>query len=249
MRPPGRIAAPARAKAAGPRETVLPWRGDDLLLRCHATPTDTDAGPLPRLRAFRAEMLYAAGQRPAFRDPDGSFVDPQPLDFGAWHFTAHRDPAAPPAGYIRLAPPALSDHFQSRALIGPDQFAALLPALGVPGSATFEHSRLVVAEHARGVGLGALMNACAVAAARILGAVAMVGTVGFDGGHVTLQQRFGFSVCPGTERYSPLYRDHVCVVAQRTASAAEHPAPYEPLVDLVRQHLARALPDQGESAT
>lgn len=238
------IHTPAPTAAVTPlQELLIGWRGSQLRIRQFALTVDDTTAPLHELCAFRAEIFYANGRRPKFRNAEGRFVDAHSLDHGSYHLTAHAWPDAPPSAYIRLAPPALIDHFQTRALLGPSQFAARLAAHQLPETAIFEHSRLVVSEQARGKGLGALMNAAAMATARALGAAGMVGLCGIDDGQHIFQQRFGFIVSPGTKRYSTIYDDHICVIVNRTQDRA---ADYESLLhELQRRIIAASHRTQG----
>jgi hypothetical protein len=201
------------------REMLFGWHGMNLRIRRLPLMVCDTTTVLQDLRAFRAEILFAGGRRPEFRAPDGRFVDAHMLDHGAYHITAHTEPSGPPKGYIRLAPPALTGHFQTRALLGDERFVTLLETHKILSRAVFEHSRLVVAEAARGVGLGILLNAVAVATARALGAAGMVGICGMDDGQHRLQQRFGFRILPETEHYSTQYQDHVCAVLHRAGNS------------------------------
>lgn len=180
------------------------------------------------VRECRARILYDNGRRPAFQDAEGAHVDEQELDHGAWHFVARRTPDGPPLGYVRLATPAHGELFQTRAYLGPDGFAELLRADGLRPDAVFEHSRLVVEHRARKLGLGVHLNAVAIAAARALGAAAMVGTSGTKDGQDGFHERFGFGAVPGTRRYVPHYTEDVVVMLHRTADGA---GAYADLVD------------------
>ncbi|MFF3313597.1 hypothetical protein [Streptomyces sp. NPDC002952] len=233
------------ARSSTPSLTVIPfrdisvgWRG--LYLRIRRLPLNVcdTTTILQDLRAFRAEILYAAGRRPEFRAPDGRFVDTHILDHGAYHLTVHPDPSMPPSGYIRLAPSVLTSHFQTRALLGEDRFIALLATHEMAQSGVFEHSRLVVAEDARGAGLGILMNAAAIASARALGAAGMVGICGMDDGQHHLQQRFGFTICPDTEHYSTYYQDHVCVISRQIGNMNDE---HEDLVHQLHQRIVSRI--------
>ncbi|MET7458519.1 hypothetical protein ABZT03_43285 [Streptomyces sp. NPDC005574] len=238
----GALPAPAAARF---RDVAVGWRGWHLRIRRLPLAVCDTSAVLQDLRAFRAEILFAAGRRPAFRDFEGHFVDAHMLDHGAYHVTAHPEPSAPPSGYIRLAPPALTGHFQTRAFLGDDRFLSVLEADGMPERAVFEHARMVVAEHARGVGLGVLLNAAAIATARALGAAGMVGICGMDDGQHQLQQRFGFIICPGTEHYSAHYQDHVCAIVHRTD---DRNGEYEDLVHQLHQRITFAISEPARNS-
>ncbi|MFB6396987.1 hypothetical protein [Polymorphospora lycopeni] len=209
------MSAPVRTPApvVGPLwDVVVEQRGWHLHIRQLPLAACNNTRLLQELRAFRAEILYAGGRRPEFRNPAGQYVDAQLLDFGAYHITAHATPTAPPSGYIRLVPPALNGQFQTRELLGPDRFAAVLDLHRIAGEGVYEPSRLVVAGWARGLGLGAVLNAGAIATARALGAAGIVAICGMDDGQHRFHQRFGYRVCAGTEHYSTHYQDHVCAI-------------------------------------
>ncbi|MFI9825835.1 hypothetical protein ACIHFC_36445 [Streptomyces sp. NPDC052013] len=209
------------------------WIVDAFFVPQHPDPSA--AARLERCRSFRARVLWDGGRRSEFRTQGGSFTDAQALDFGAWHFNARREPAGPVLGYIRLVTPATVERYQSREFLGVDRFSAVLEASGVGVSGVFEHSRLVVDPAARGLGLGAHMHAVSMAAARTLGADAMIGITGIADGQFRLYQRFGFDIVPDTQAHVPHYNDDVCVIFNRTSDGADE---YEDLVERVRTGLA-----------
>ncbi|MER6690404.1 ThiF family adenylyltransferase [Streptomyces minutiscleroticus] len=187
---------------------------------------------LERTRRLRARILYDRGRRPGFRTADGVYADEQDLDFGAWHFIARREPHGRPVGYVRLATPETGRLFQTRAYLGADRYEEVLRAYGVGATETFEHSRLVVEHHARKLGLGIYLNAVAIAAARHLGAKAMIGTSGTADGQNLFHERFGFRPVPETRRHVERYTEDVVVLLYRAAGpAGEYNALVEGLED------------------
>ncbi|MFI5592091.1 ThiF family adenylyltransferase [Amycolatopsis sp. NPDC051758] len=183
-------------------------------------PGTGDHAPLDAVRDLRARILFDHGRRPAFLRADGTPVDDQDLDFGAWHFIARRSPAGPPLGYIRLSTPDTGALFQSRAYLGAARYEELLAAEGFAEPEVFEHSRLVVEHRARKLGLGQYLNALAIAAAHHLGARAMIGTSGTKDGQDRFHERFGFRPVPGTRRYVPQYTEDVVIMLHRVADGA-----------------------------
>ncbi|WP_405488355.1 ThiF family adenylyltransferase [Nocardia sp. NBC_00511] len=173
-----------------------------------------------RLRELRARILFDHGRRPDFRAPDGSHVDDQDLDYGAWHFVARREPDGPPLGYIRLSTPETGELFQSRFYLGDDAYQRLLADENTTAAKTFEHSRLVIEHRARKLGLGAYLNAVAIGAAHHLGAELMVGTSGTQDGQDRFHGRFGFRPVPGTRRYTRQYTEEVILLVHRVAEGA-----------------------------
>lgn len=186
-------------------------------------------------RSFRAQILHDEGRRPEFRALDGSYVDQQALDQGAWHFGARHVTSGQLMAYIRLATPTVAEQFQSHAFLGTSRLAALLADQRVDAKRVFEHSRLVVAPTARGMGLGAYMYALAMAAARDLDAEAMIGISGTADGQHMLYERFGFDIIPGTRSYVSHYGEEVCVIFNRTDRGA---GAFEDLVRSLRYNLA-----------
>jgi len=175
-----------------------------------------------QIRRLRARILFDGGRRPEFRDAE-QYVDEQDLDFGAWHFVAWHRAGGPPVGYVRLSTPQVGTLFQSRAFLGAEEFELLLLEQGLGAAETFEHSRLVVEHRARKLGLGIHLNAVAVAAARHLGAKAMIGTSGTADGQDRFHERFGFRPVPGTRRYVEHYTEDVVIMLYRAADGAgEH---------------------------
>lgn len=176
-----------------------------------------------RIRELRARILFDHGRRPDFRTVDGGYADDQALDFGAWHFIGRRQPDGPPLGYVRLSTPETGDLFQTRAHLGAERYESLLRECGCGTAETFEHSRLVVEHQARKLGLGVHLNAFAIAAARCLGAKAMIGTSGTADGQDRFHERFGFRPIPGSRRYVERYTEDVVIMLYRSAfPAGEH---------------------------
>ncbi|MER5635543.1 ThiF family adenylyltransferase [Kitasatospora sp. NPDC002227] len=183
-------------------------------------------------RNLRARILYDRGRRPDFRRPEGDYTDDQDLDFGAWHVFARRRPHERPLGYVRLSTPQTSALFQSRAYLGSEHFEEVLREHGLGPAETFEHSRLVVEHHARKLGLGVHLNAVAIAAARHLGAKAMIGTSGTADGQDLFHERFGFRPLPGTRRYVEQYTEDVVAMLYRAVDPAGE---YHALVELLEE--------------
>jgi GNAT superfamily N-acetyltransferase len=209
------------------------------------------AGDQPRLdsiREVRARVLYDHGRRPAFLTTDGVHADAQDLDHGAWHFTARREPHGPVLGYVRLCPAQIGDLFQSRAFLGPEAYEELLAAQGYRASEVFEHSRLVVEHRARKLGLGVYLNGFAIAAARELGAKAMIGTSGTKDGQDRFHERFGFRPVSGTRRYVEQYTEDVVIMLHRIADGAgEHADLVERLRPRFTALATGAFPRQASS--
>ncbi|MEU8637265.1 ThiF family adenylyltransferase [Amycolatopsis sp. NPDC048633] len=186
----------------------------------HVTAFRGDASLLDAVRELRARILFDHGRRPDFRRANGTHVDDQALDFGAWHFVARQSPAGPPLGYIRLSTPDAGVPYQSREFLGSERYEELLAAEGFPADGVFEHSRLVVEHRARKLGLGQYLNALAVGAAHHLGARAMIGTSGTKDGQDRFHERFGFRPVHGTRRYVPQYTEDVVIMLHRVADGA-----------------------------
>ncbi|MFI5801265.1 ThiF family adenylyltransferase [Streptomyces sp. NPDC051561] len=182
-----------------------------------------EAEAVGRVRELRARILFDHGRRPDFRTTDGGYADDQDLDLGAWHFVGRREPGGPPLGYVRLSTPETGDLFQTRAYLGTERYEELLRECGFGAAETFEHSRLVVEHQARKLGLGVYLNAFAIAAARCLGAKAMIGTSGTADGQDRFHERFGFRPIPGSRRYVERYTEDVVIMLYRSAfPAGEH---------------------------
>ncbi|MEU1175537.1 ThiF family adenylyltransferase [Streptomyces microflavus] len=129
--------------------------------------------------------------------------------------------------------PETADLFQTRAYLGPERYEELLRECGYDVAETFEHSRLVVEHQARKLGLGLYLNAFAIAAARCLGAKAMIGTSGTADGQDRFHERFGFLPVPHTRRYVEQYTEDVVIMLYRSAvPAGEHAGLVEQLETL-----------------
>jgi len=172
------------------------------------------------IRELRARILFDHGRRPNFQKADGTYVDDQELDDGAWHFIARRGPDGPPLGYVRLSTPATAGLFQSRAFLGAQRYEQLLREARRSTAETFEHSRLVVEHRARKLGLGVYLNAVAIGAAHHLGAMLMVGTSGTKDGQDHFHERFGFHSVPGTRRYVDHYTEDVVIMVHDAGNGA-----------------------------
>ncbi|WP_343242909.1 ThiF family adenylyltransferase [Streptomyces sp. SID12501] len=176
------------------------------------------AGLVGRIRELRARILFDRGRRPDFRTADGGYADEQELDFGAWHFIGRRETDSHPLGYVRLSTPETGELFQTRSYLGAERYEEVLREHGLGVAETFEHSRLVVEHQARKLGLGVHLNAFAIAAARCLGAKAMIGTSGTADGQDRFHERFGFRPVPGTRRYVERYTEDVMIMLYRAAA-------------------------------
>ncbi|MFD6418685.1 ThiF family adenylyltransferase [Streptomyces sp. NPDC060194] len=209
--------------------TEPPTRTDTWHVSALHIPRDTPADDprLERMRAMRARILYDRGRRPEFRTAEGAYADEQELDLGAWHLFGTDAPGAQPLGYVRLSTPETGELFQTRSYLGGERYEEALREHGVGVGETFEHSRLVVEHRARKLGLGVHLNAVAMAAARHLGAKAMIGTSGTADGQDVFHGRFGFRPLTGTRRYVERYTEDVVVLLYRAADPAGE---YEELV-------------------
>ncbi|MEU0544496.1 ThiF family adenylyltransferase [Nocardia sp. NPDC005978] len=200
---------------------------------------------MERLRELRARILYDNGRRPEFRDAAGAHVDDQELDYGAWHFVARRHPDGPVLGYIRLSTPDTGALFQSRTHLGAARYEQLLTAEGAAVGDTYEHSRLVVEQRARKLGLGAYLNAVAIGAAHHLGARLMIGTSGTRDGQDRFHGRFGFAPVAGTRCYVERYTEEVVILVHRTAAGAGE---YTGLVARMRDEFPLLVTDDLDAA-
>ncbi|MFJ2740719.1 ThiF family adenylyltransferase [Streptomyces sp. NPDC087440] len=208
----------------------VPWHVSAFRLDGLAAGGPGQAEAVGRIRELRARILFDHGRRPDFRTEQGGYADDQDLDFGAWHFIGRREPGGPPLGYVRLSTPETGELFQTRAYLGQEPYEELLRECGFGVAETFEHSRLVVEHQARKLGLGLYLNAFAIAAARCLGAKAMIGTSGTADGQDRFHERFGFRPVPGTRRYVERYTEDVVIMLYRSAlPAGEHAALVEQL--------------------
>lgn len=210
-------------------------RGFEVCVRRHPA-DDRPADWLRDIRRFRAEVFYDRGRRPDFRVGEDEYADPQDLDLGAFHLTAHAYTTGEIVACVRLAPPELATEFQARRHLGGQVYAELLAGLGAAHAPVFEAGRLVVAPGMQGHGLGGRMVAAMLAAARALGASLIVCTSGTGHRQDLLFGRLGFRPCPGTDRYSTHYQDTVRVLAHRVPDGA-----YE--FEAVTSELRRGLDD------
>ncbi|MFE9253856.1 ThiF family adenylyltransferase [Streptomyces sp. NPDC006879] len=213
---------------------VAPWHVSAFRLGAEEPGAAELAG---QVRELRARILFDRGRRPDFRRADGGYADDQELDFGAWHFVARREAGGRPLGYVRLSTPKTGELFQSRAYLGQMRYEEVLREHGLGVAETFEHSRLVVEHRARKLGLGVYMNAFAIAAARSLGAKAMIGTSGTADGQDRFHERFGFRAVAGTRRYVERYTEDVVIMLYR---AAQQGGEYASLIERLEEEFPTA---------
>lgn len=219
---------------------MRPTRG--LPMEARFIPPHPDAATMAELdsfRAFRARIFCDGGRRPSFRAADATCADAQELDFNSLHFSVRDRYDGALLGYVRLTTPAADvGAYETTRFLGAERFAAAMDAEGVAQGEVLEWARLVVDHRARGMGLGAYLNATVMAAARILGAAAIVGTSGTADGLDVFHQRFGFHVIPDTRTYVEHYTEDVCVLINRISDGASH---YEDLVGNLVAEMAGAL--------
>ena len=163
------------------------------------------------IRAFRAEILYAAGRRPFFRSANGGFADSEEADTHAYHITC-RDKSGGLLGCLRLARPDLLRSSAVEAHLGPKRAARLVRELGIDRTRLLEAGRLVVAADQRRQGVAAAILLTALVLGRWTGRPVIWATAGERDGQNSYFTRFGSSVLPGSSRYVPVYDDTVCVV-------------------------------------
>jgi Acetyltransferase (GNAT) domain len=132
---------------------------------------------LSELREARGRIIYDHGHRPAFRLPDGSFSDPDPLDLDAYHLIVRSQSGF--AGCSRVIRLSECSQGAVESALGRQGFSDLLSQLGARRERTCEASRWMVAPEYRRRGLGFYIVAASWAAARWLGletAFVMAGT-------------------------------------------------------------------------
>src|SRR6201987_4865196 len=57
---------------------------------------------LEESRSLRGAVIFNDGRRPSFRDADGKYYDPDPIDLSSWHVLAYHGPLL--AGCVRVYP-------------------------------------------------------------------------------------------------------------------------------------------------
>ena len=108
--------------------------------------------------ALRGGVFYEDGRRPGF-DLSGKRLDPDPLDFHAYHILAHaRDGLV---GCVRVLPLASAQVGLTELLVGRDRFEQVLGEIGASRRHTVEVGRLAVRADRRARGLGGLLSAAA----------------------------------------------------------------------------------------
>jgi hypothetical protein len=164
---------------------------------------------LEEVRSLRAAVLFEDGRRPAFRNGDGHYVDPDPIDPHAFHVLAYHNGML--AGCVRIyplsenGPPCLTE-----TLLGEDRFSAMLLRLGGKREETFEIGRWVANPLLRrssnlapslGMQLAAAAGAVAVRLVengRLSKGIALA-AVGTEDGQDAILTRFGLKLVPGME--------------------------------------------------
>jgi hypothetical protein len=98
---------------------------------------------LAEVRALRGRVLFDGGKRPAFRTPDGAFLDPDPVDFHAFHILAYD--GARLVGCVRLyhldrdGPASVTEQ-----IFGEKSFSQMLQTLGAQRFEIVEIGRWIV---------------------------------------------------------------------------------------------------------
>ncbi|HVL84120.1 MAG TPA: hypothetical protein VM367_07540, partial [Pseudonocardia sp.] len=131
---------------------------------------------LARLRAFRAEVLFADGLRPAFRDVDGRFRDDDPVDPFAHHVVATLDGV--PIATLRVVPIEFTRIGFCERMFGGRAVEKVLAAAGSTRATTWEGSGWAVGPTRRGAAMGSRVLAAGSAVARELGLTTAIGAAG-----------------------------------------------------------------------
>jgi len=160
--------------------------------------------------ALRGGVFYEDGRRPGF-DLSGKRLDPDPLDFHAYHILAHaRDGLV---GCVRVLPLASAQVGLTELLVGRDRFEQVLGEIGASRRHTVEVGRLAVRADRRARGLGGLLSAAAWALSRHLGCRTVVAPAGTADGQDRMLAKIGLRPVPGIEtRRSELFADEVRVM-------------------------------------
>ena len=99
-------------------------------------------GWLTELREMRGRVWYAAGRRPSFLMPDGSFCDSDPADLEAFHIIARS--AGRAVGCARVMPLVNAHSTTLSSAIGVDRLEAIVRDLGTTWNRVCEASRWAV---------------------------------------------------------------------------------------------------------
>jgi hypothetical protein len=127
---------------------------------------------LAEVRVLRGRVLFDSGKRPAFRAPDGAFLDPDPIDLHAFHILTYD--GAKLVGCVRLY------HLDpdgraciTEEILGEKTFSQLLQTLDAQRSEIVEIGRWIVDLEYRAtnrdLGLGIQLAAASAALANALG--------------------------------------------------------------------------------
>lgn len=200
--------------------------GTSLRIEVHHRGSDSEPGLLSAIaaiRAFRAEVYYAGGQRPSFRAPDGWFADPDDADLRAYHITCRGDDGVL-VGCLRAVPAELLRSSPVEAHLGPGRTAELIGELGIDRAGLLEGGRLAVTATRRLQGVAATLMMVTLALARHIGRPVIWGIAGEGEGQSRFFSRFGYRVLPESSAYVPRYRESVCVVVHDQRAAAPRAA-------------------------
>lgn len=196
---------------------------------------------LEEIRSFRAEVLYADGKRPRFRDADGRFRDDDPVDGFAHHLVACCDGAV--IASLRIVPIVETGIGFCERVFGSTAVDELLSNLGTSRATTCEGSGWAVAPTRRGAAMGSKVLAAGTGVARELGFSTMIGAAGRRFGQLYRAMSVGYRTAPGVppvevasladevhlvhlgpDQWRPAFREHVERLTPRLVwSNAAHP--------------------------
>ncbi|MBL7498105.1 GNAT family N-acetyltransferase [Frankia sp. CNm7] len=172
--------------------------------------SEIDDTTLAALRAFRAEVLWSDGRRPAFRSPDNQFVDADESDPDAFHLALRDRADGTLVGYVRAIPAERCALSSPERLIGAGPVSAALAAHGATRADILDTGRLVVAGGRRGKGTAPLLVAALVALGRDVDRPMMLCAAGTRDGQHLLYQRLGYTPMTSCRVPSDRYDDDMC---------------------------------------
>jgi predicted N-acetyltransferase YhbS len=168
---------------------------------------------IKEVQEFRAEVFFAAGRRPSFRQEDGSFADDAATDGHAYHIVC-RDEQGSLTGYLRADLSDLGPQSSVVHHLGAERTEVVLRELDVSRGQVLEMGRLAVSATSRWLGIAEALVVSTHALACRLGCVILWCTAAEGDGQKHYFVRYGATELPGSSAYVPKYSDSACVVVQ-----------------------------------
>lgn len=153
-----------------------------------------------QIAELRGRVLFDGGRRPSFRDAEGRYDDPDPLDRHAFLIGVRQ--GGDLVGCIRTNPTSTSPPSSMASALGPKLLEEVVGALGVAQRECWDGGRWTVDPSRQRAAIGGELACAAMAVARYFGGRRLVGVAGLRGRQaerlVSLGARY-VAACPVVE--------------------------------------------------